>query len=94
MYNFSYSVPALFFNIYKTSKAFADFFSTRLTQEIISDGVPITLIEDCQTLLNIPKLEGDRYVIMQQEHPSLHVPFMTFHPCKTSEIMNAFAEKT
>lgn len=31
---------------------------------------------------------------MQQEHPRLHVPFLTFHPCKTSEIMEAFANKT
>lgn len=55
------------------------------------DGAPITNIEECQQLLN---LSEKRYVLMQQEHPRLHVPFMTFHPCKTSEIMEVFANKT
>lgn len=56
------------------------------------DGAPITNIKDCQQQLNIPKVK--RYILMQQEHPRLHVPFLTFHPCKTAEIMEVFAKET
>lgn len=67
-------------------------FYLRFTFFYILDGAPITNIEECQQLLNTPKLE--RYILMQQEHPILRVPFFTFHPCKTGEIMEVFTGKT
>lgn len=53
----------------------------------------LTNIEDCQRLFNINKIE-ESYIFMQQEHPHLHEPFLAFHPCKTSEIMETFIKQT
>lgn len=58
------------------------------------DGTPITLIEECQNLLNVPKFRDNCHILVQHEHPILRKPFMTFHPCKTAEIMESFAKQS
>lgn len=48
-------------------------------------------IEECWKQFNLANFDYKYHTLTQMEHPVLMKPFITLHPCKTSELMQLFA---
>uniref|UniRef100_A0A182NVF6 Ubiquitin-like-conjugating enzyme ATG10 n=1 Tax=Anopheles dirus TaxID=7168 RepID=A0A182NVF6_9DIPT len=78
LYSESYAVPTLLFNIYDEGGA-------RLN------------LEDAWCVLNIDEAvpSSERYnAITMVHHPALFRPYLSLHPCKTSELMESLSGST
>jgi len=79
VYSFSYKVPVLYFRGYHTS-------GQLLTLDEVKEGLP----SHSQKVLS----ESKWTFITQEEHPHLSKPWLTLHPCATSDWMKLLLEET
>lgn len=97
LYNLSYGVPWICFNVHKSSKHIkVSILIDRITRFYVSDGSLLSL-DEAWRMFDDPIQGKDAYktlpmtkILTQMEHPIQFKPYLALHPCQTAELLSNF----